>query len=568
MPSIIAEQLVFTRLQPAYSPTRRAGYQIAYHSPGLANDAREIENRVKCFGVGRRDPHSERLQYFRLRDGRIVLTYSCPVSHAEIVDKRSGAFLAHCLVLSPQEFSKLRNNPFAIFDGSDPFVHDAEQLVERFIEPQEIDPFLRIDCDTTNPPHTDWPASSLIELRRLGLMAQSMNRNSESVLLIGDSDEAADVLRVLFSLLDNESLRIHCTFSTHVETCRVEPGEYWAVGARNRERPGFLEVDTSRQQIADKPEGIPDRNDSHYMIWLHESLNSTPPDEVVRRASTIQYLERSLVHGETIPDDVKLIPAACADFHRLFPECSLSIIDNCLSKQLSQRTARLLADFIDEQTADEELPLRATGTVSPFNRSEIAKWILRWLKVFSDDAECLRLKSRDWNSIRSFAYDNEYWQLMLWATILDTTRWFKGSLDRVRLNSLQQMDERAFQASLALLQRPVAAHQFVIRRHSATLLDALDWSLMNSDSFQLLVEALAMEGAIEAFDDDRLCLFVARLTRKESLRLHKKLSRLQLEQTSLSKALQAGPQNARSNGSVFPPAASLVLKNSPPQVDP
>ena len=114
--AVQAHQLIYTRVEPAYSAQRKGGFQTVYQTPMLtAAEVVAIENRVQSF-----TPLTNgqvRYQYFPLDNGALALTHSCKItSHRAITDAegRTGAFLAHCLIFSPEEFAKVNKLRAAI----------------------------------------------------------------------------------------------------------------------------------------------------------------------------------------------------------------------------------------------------------------------------------------------------------------------------------------------------------------------------------------------------------------------------------------------------------------------
>jgi hypothetical protein len=112
-------QMIFTRVEPEYSPQHKSGFQTVYSSRELSiADVKQIERRVQCFQAN--DPALERWQFFTLESGLVVLTHSVTIeSHPQIIDRnrRGGVFLAHCLIFRREDFQKwTHNDPFRIFD--------------------------------------------------------------------------------------------------------------------------------------------------------------------------------------------------------------------------------------------------------------------------------------------------------------------------------------------------------------------------------------------------------------------------------------------------------------------
>lgn len=128
------QHIIYTRLEAAYSPVREGGYQVAYNSPDLVNDDIEyIRKRVRCYEY-QGDMQRQRLQFFITPSELAAAVVSIPVNpDKEIIDskERQGTFIAHAILLTKENFQKIENNPFAIFDsGSEVFIDSVNQLTQ------------------------------------------------------------------------------------------------------------------------------------------------------------------------------------------------------------------------------------------------------------------------------------------------------------------------------------------------------------------------------------------------------------------------------------------------------
>ena len=92
MKTLKAAQLIYTRVEAAYSPQRRDGFQTVYRSATLSpSDIGAIEQRIQCF----QPPTSAvvRRQYFTLCTGAVVLTQTRQIeTHPDIIDSLPDSF--------------------------------------------------------------------------------------------------------------------------------------------------------------------------------------------------------------------------------------------------------------------------------------------------------------------------------------------------------------------------------------------------------------------------------------------------------------------------------------------
>ncbi|MBZ0297953.1 MAG: hypothetical protein K8L99_35700, partial [Anaerolineae bacterium] len=256
-------EVLYSRVEAAYSPKKRSGYQVVHHSRGLGTETvREIESNIRCFQAANVDT---RYQYFQLSTGDIALALSREIEEIDtrIIDKagRRGPFVAHCVVLDRASFARLENNPFRIFETDEVFVLDvpgmvdvqrknAETRVVYVDQPdvvQAIDDVSPEDNDTTEEQTMvdyisfdieGWKVSDFVKLWLSAANAKSMREHNQMLALQTNGDretEAYELLRLMFHHLSPE-LRVACTFNTYTDGCPVTPGTYWSVAGTQRIR--------------------------------------------------------------------------------------------------------------------------------------------------------------------------------------------------------------------------------------------------------------------------------------------------------------------------------------------
>lgn len=542
MTCIAAEQLVFTRLQPRYSPTRRTGYQSVYASPGLSQvEVKELEDRIKCFGIDRNDTDLCRLQFFHLPGKKIVLTCSQPISHPEIIDKRSGAFVAHCLIIPERDFLKVHNNPFNIFDCYNGFVSEADDLLTRFVNPAEIEPVCQIPITIERPPETDWPQTQLPLLRRLGLEAKSLTDQGKSVWFHGHPDDVADSLRLVFQLLEdvtsgNRKIRLNCTFSTHVDECRVPQGSFWALGGRQRQTQRMARVDTEKQTVlADNFQDDSDKDSSRYLVWLNWAINAHDANKVVRHAGTIQALDQAFLESKSVSDIELSQSAACHEFHTLNPDLAADRIQTFLEEHLPRRLADHIADFVVDCHDSTGLMKIATNPASELGPRKIVNYAARWIRGESSSGQ-LTLSRREWLALCDLAVQTENWLLMFWSDCLANPGPVRYSRRRARFQALENMNHSTFEKALRLLQNPIHYSSFICPRHLGSLLEHLDFETIRDKEMVSLLEA-AVDADVEFTNGDGFTRRVIRMKPRFGKKIRRIITRPRQPDPALLDAL-------------------------------
>ncbi len=232
--SLRVGQLIYTRVEAAYSPQRKSGFQTVCHSTSLPPSAvQAIEQRVQCF---QQQADIVRWQFFRLDSGAFVLTHTCLLTRPDttIIDAtgRSGAFLVHGLVLTPEQFTAIDDNPFAILTAY-PFQRDPQSMLEHIAQTAEDGHHTQVKPQPV-PAVVDGNVSTTVHnLVALARQARDVTRKGQSLLLVGSAEAITDALRTAFALMPRQQ-RSACSFDTCIDRCTSRPGLYWMVGASTR----------------------------------------------------------------------------------------------------------------------------------------------------------------------------------------------------------------------------------------------------------------------------------------------------------------------------------------------
>jgi len=480
---LVADQLIYTRVEPAYSPKRKGGYQTVYRPENLADtQVAAIEKRVQCF-FGDRFGMS-RLQSFPLDDDRWVISHTCVIpSEREIVDKtgRTGAFLAHCLILSRTAFRQMGVDPFVVIDAFH-FLDDAEAMVEEFGTGGGNAPEITLSLAPKTPTMTlAYSEEATKTLLNEVAQAETTLNKAQSLLLIGEPDTIIDTLRVAIAFAPDADTRLHCSFDSHIDRCSVRPGDYWAVGTTRRygTQRGFIPVDTITGKIERDISDTSSARHVLYLRWIDQALSRHSTATVLDWMPSVRPLCDAL-EGRGDWDSSSGEDAAIEDFFgELGREIVTTRLETGLNPWLGPRMRRKLIEYLSGERCTIRLLLRlAMNPLTP-NR-ELAE---RLCELLSRDPP--RLPWTEWRKIRKFARHAEHWLLLHRSATLPSTT------DKMaRDQALAQMDEVAFTDALGLLGRPVAAVDFVAQRHLSRLLAELDITTLSGEGYFQLVESI------------------------------------------------------------------------------
>jgi hypothetical protein len=481
MEDIQGMQLIFTRVEERYSPKRKSGFQVVYHSKGLSNEEVEaLQLRVRCYQP-RKEPQA-RFQFFRLPTGNFALAYSAPIeSHAEINDvyKAPGMYLAHCLVFTPQEFARAGNNPFKIFDAYR-FVKMAVTMVDEFNQADFQEPACRVEVDPWSPGalrggESWWPCSpqwvSLVE------SAQTTLAKSNSLLLYGEEAGIHAALRAIFELAPLEA-RTACSFDTHIDGCSVKTGQYWAAGTASRQDQPFIPIDVSGYQVSGfKPDHA---KGSLYQDWLRWATQADQPQRW-KHLPTIHELCESFA-DQRWPVLESCAPEACDTFYGIHKQQVLQTVDQVMIDATNNQLGpQLLNHGLNRDIPSKHLLAFAAAQSIPARYlTDLARsWLQKIAPEFSEFGR------GDWKKLQELAIEAPDDILLFWAAVLGRSR-------KQHQDVLEKISADDYSKSLDMLNRGIEPVDFVTPRHIQTLMlkvQQLQFEL-NDDQFIDLILAV------------------------------------------------------------------------------
>ncbi len=454
MRTVRAEQLIFTRVEPAYSPQHKDGYQTVYKGKGLTpSEVEQIQKKIQCF----QPKHPvDRQQFFMIDGGKVVLTYTVLIEgHPEIIDRNQrGAFIAHAFIFSQNEFGKTNYNPFIIFDQTHLFLEDAETMVKEFGQATGLAKPVNVSMDEHDQLDTNWPRDEWLKLVALAEQAEELLRNRKSLFLTGSEDSIRETLEAVFLLIPPKQ-RLHCSFDTHIDRCPTPPGIYWAAGGATRQsNNAFIQVLTQERRVASSVKLQTNQN-SLYTQWLEQASLEDDMATLIDYAPTIQTLTESFATRRLITES--LDEAACDSFFEIHTNYIRQRFKAALTKGVGKQLTISLADYLWEMM--DTVDKLKVASSEKFPQSELATFVADWL--VNEEA---KPGKGDWKQLHTLVETSDNMRLLHLTTTLGKRN------SKLRLQALQRMSAQEFQANLPLLCNPIAPADFVCKRHLKLLL--------------------------------------------------------------------------------------------------
>jgi hypothetical protein len=235
-------QLIFTHVEADQSPARRGGHQVLFYTRDrLPTPAEVFEVERRLFYLAGGEAPTKRV-FFTTPAGVVVVANVVALSDADALGRR-GRYFAHALLFAAEEFARLGNNPFPVFERF-PFLEEVKPAQDRK-RAEEVQGSSRDPRDIGPPAEhilTDWASETLTNdpngwagqadfarLWRLGARAEQFLEGKRSLAFSGAPAQMYELLRVLFELLP-PAARARCTFDTHFQGGTLGRTPYWAVG--------------------------------------------------------------------------------------------------------------------------------------------------------------------------------------------------------------------------------------------------------------------------------------------------------------------------------------------------
>ncbi len=470
MNKIFADQLIYTRIEEAYSSLRKRGYQVYYASSKLKqNDIDTVVSKINDFQP--HVPEVHRWQCFFLGNGeKVVITHAQIIdSHPEIVDRdrRPNTPLTHCLIFDVRDYQKINYNPFWLIKNFQ-FVSSATEMVEEYNQSKERERVASFSVLDQYPFDGDlvWKKQAL---NFIYLSSPQFVEEKKKLLLYGDFENIYDAIESVYAYAPI-SYRRGLSFDTYIRSGVRKGGNFWAVGSSEM-KPNFDVVINTSSKMINRDLG---KTSNPYTKWLEHSLDK----EGVETAIPIAHEIFDAISVKRKPRLNANARSICHSFIDVNQQFVLYELKNILSQKMRVELVALFEPFfIEKNPPCDTLSIIAVGNVAINPLSEVMK---RWL---STNPERVRqLHKKDWASIKKIAVNARNIVLTLWAT--SRTKDKKMFLETASLLSSSDDVSLALQllnndARLSIIQL------FLLRKDKQRLLDTTFVFVLKLDNRQL-----------------------------------------------------------------------------------
>jgi hypothetical protein len=367
MRDLEAAQVVYGNVETARSVQHRGGFQTVFRSVShLTEDevTQEIEPRLFFdSAAGQQSKHV----FFTKGDKRVVLAQVIPLAGSD-ESGRGGLYLGHALVFPMEDFRRVHDNPFFIFDNF-PFFKSVEEAVEAGgnelgdIPPARIHlPQLR-----TQNEYDGISREQLFQLCRFARQLLTSPGDDSSIGFYGSPANILDILRDLFLLLPTH-LRSRCSFDTLFVGGNYGKTPYFALGlpaAQSRDRRFFcFNVERGEFMPSVEP-GSP----TSYDLWLKGILHP-PLSEITGYVDDADRIA-ALLDGKKLNGDQRVENADSLLGFR-------SILETRLAEQVKTQLGDLLGDRILPQVlswARDQGLAGLTPLTQGFSDNQLTGWV-------------------------------------------------------------------------------------------------------------------------------------------------------------------------------------------------
>jgi len=281
MITLKAWQHIYANVEVEQSPQRRRGFQTLFYTRSALTEAEveRMESRLTYFSS---DTNPRKLVFYRTDDGKIVVAQCVPLIGEDRFG-RGGRYIAHSLIFSLEQFERIGNNPFVIFQCFRFITTVEEALSQGDFDTGGIG---EIEIETPSGMGAavgivgEWHEADLKQLAMSALMADRLSHERVGIQQIptrsslafhGTAEEIEQAISTAF-LFVPPPLRLRCSFDTYFHRCNINATYFWAVGfPAQTDLPNFIPIDANARRVLkeiDYPVETP------YQRWVLHSISS------------------------------------------------------------------------------------------------------------------------------------------------------------------------------------------------------------------------------------------------------------------------------------------------------
>jgi hypothetical protein len=523
---IRAKHIIYSRLEPAYSPKNDSGYQVAFSSPNLTpSSLDEVIRRVRCYDY-QEDMGLKRYQFFTIPGNLVAIVLSTPIkAHKEIIDKdeRDGAFIAHAILLSSEDFQGIDNDPFAVFDGiAHIFATSVEQLRNYIKENSPPDMLKLVSRNAIDTPY-NWSMEQWVKVHDLGVSASETFTNSTRTLFLQSrmSQNIVHWIRTALFLIPPQT-RLDCSFDTHVDGCQPQSGRYWVIGGSHPSESGFVTLNLDQPNL-DVVYQLVRVLETPYRNWLAAAeKQKIPLTRVFEQIPSAHIIARALGEGTALPEIALNHDTAVAFY---------AANKGRLNQQLKQALVKVLNEKISSQILPDltdylSVPVYVSVAAQEYITAEaLAPIVFQWIVDRSPTIKA-------WKDVLNFAQVAEHaplqvlasYQLQTWLAPV-TNR--LNNIDAIRRRAVQKLHQaNDYKVSVKALMKVVSPRWLITKETAESIARLCDSTILEKISdaeFAELVKDIIENGGGISLSTD-FALRAKSISVKKAVRQLKKVT--------------------------------------------
>lgn len=288
-------QHIFGNVEKERSPQKRGGFQTLFYTRDFLNDSevREVEGRLLYFFS---DNNPIKRSFFKISTDKVLVSQITPLDQRDSAG-RKGAYLAHSLVFSPDQFLTFGADPFFIFQNFHFFGTTEEALDNGDMTTGDIPTVLIENTGADAAAGSgigEWAPDTYKKMAVLALNAEQMKRSKKTVVFSGQPEDVEETISLIFQSIPSD-LRLNCGFDSYFYRCNLVSTYYWGIGLTNPPRnPNLTVIDIQNKGVS----GPEYTSNSRYEKWFIHSVDHGRLDTVFSRREAAFALCQILEGGE------------------------------------------------------------------------------------------------------------------------------------------------------------------------------------------------------------------------------------------------------------------------------
>lgn len=374
MIEIRPRQHIYTHVEKSQSPLREKGFQtLLYSHQGLSVDDVRLLERRAFYDVNENTP--ARKQSYPLDSNRWVVGQMLPLPEPDALG-RGGRYLVHNLILSTDDWRKIKHNPFHIFAANPFFTRVEEALAKMEQAPGDISPMmLRVEPiderSTLQELSSGWAVGALSTLGGLGWRANDLLASHKTLALQISQEQLLSILHLAI-LLAPRSARLGCSFDTYFHKCDPARTPVWIAGFQTIPGPEFMPIKASPLDVSDV---YPFQAKTPFEQWWLSCIEHKVWEELVYNQDLALAMEQVL-YGSAHNPEKEMILQADSKHIAFFSAVNKSSLEKKLLEKLSATLSpflavRLLPFYVADSDATWKMLLNTPDL------SQMAEWSYR-----------------------------------------------------------------------------------------------------------------------------------------------------------------------------------------------